>query len=557
MSVLRLALLELRRFRRPLRWLIPVGLSLIPLLYGSLYLWSNWDPYGKTSEIPVAVVNQDQPAVANGQLIDAGAQFSQQLSAAGKFRLRFVDAAQAHDGLEHGRYYFTITVPPDFSANLASAQNPTPERAGMKITLNDANNYLVGVLAEAAKAELQNQVNSAAHSAYARALYGELGQVKQQLKIASEGAHRLIDASVLAQRGSAALTEGIEAVQSGTGAIADGVSAVADSSKAADEAISRIIDAVLAVIPEGNPQIDDIKQALRATANLLHTLTTGAQQVTNGARQVSTALGPLQAGAKTLQTGADQNRSGAGDIANVIDGALGKVPETDPQQTAQAAQVLGSPVHISTDNLNPAGVYGRGFAPFFFPIAVWVVGLLAYLFVRPVNLRAWAGRVSALTVAAAGWLPVAAITAAGGLVLFGVVELGLGLKPDHPLLVVGLLVLAAGAFVAIDHFLRIGFGVIGEALSLVLLIVQLTSCGGLYPIETTPAPFRAVHPVIPMTYLVDGLRVAISGGLTGNLLRDVVTLAGFLVVFLGGTALLLRRQRVWTLSRLHPQIETL
>lgn len=557
MTALRLALLEFRRFRRPLRWLVPVALALIPLLYGSLYLWSNWDPYGKSSEIPVAVVNQDHPAVANGQLIDAGEQFTQQLRASGKFQWRFVDADEAHDGLQHGRYYFTITVPPDFSAKLASAQNPLPERASMSITLNDANNYLVGVVAQAAKAELQNQVNTAAHSTYARALYGELSQVKQQLKIASVGAHRLVDGTALAQQGSAALTQGIGAVESGAGSIADGVAQVANSSAAADEAITRVIDAVVALIPEDDPRVADIQHVLRAAVNLLHSLTTGAHQVTNGAMQVSTALGPLQTGSSTLQTGADQTHSGATDIANVIDGALDKVPDTSPQQTAKAADVLGSPVGISMDNLNPAGVYGRGFAPFFFPIAVWVVGLLAYLFFRPVNLRALAGRVSALTVAAAGWLPVATITAVGGLILFGVVEAGLGLKPDHPLLVAGLLVLAAGAFVAIDHFLRISFGVIGEALSLVLLIVQLTSCGGLYPIETTPAPFRAIHPAIPMTYLVDGLRVAISGGLSGHLIRDVLVLAGFLVAFVSGTAVLIRRQRVWTVSRLHPQIEVL
>ncbi|WP_264063657.1 YhgE/Pip family protein, partial [Mycolicibacterium hippocampi] len=118
-------------------------------------------------------------------------------------------------------------------------------------------------------------------------------------------------------------------------------------------------------------------------------------------------------------------------------------------------------------------------------------------------MRAWAGRVSALTVAVGGWLPAAVVTAVGGLVLYGVVAAGLGLKPDHPLWLAGLLVLAAGSFMAIDHFLRVTFGVIGGGLSLALLIIQLTSCGGLYPIETMPAPFRVIHPLIPMTYVVD------------------------------------------------------
>lgn len=555
MTALRLALLEFRRFRRPMRWLVPVGLSLIPLLYGSLYLWANWDPYGRTSQIPVAVVDQDRPAVANGQLIDAGGQFSQELRASNAFQWHFTDARTAQDGLQHGRYYFTITIPPDFSEKLASAQHPVPQRASMAITLNDANNFVAGIIAQAAKAELQEKINSAAHSVYASALYGDLGQVKQQLKVASDGAHRLVDGTVLAQQGSAALTQGIEALQSGAASVGAGATQLQSVNVATDAAFERVINLVLALVPENQPRADEIRKALGAAKNLSQTLTTGAGQVANGTKQISTSLQALESGSRTLQTGADQSNSGAADIAKVIDDTLQKVPDVNPQQTAAAANVLGSPVNITMDNLNPAREYGRGFAPFFFAIALWVVGLLAYLFFRPVNLRALAGRVSALTVAVAGWLPVTVVTAVGGLILLGVVWVGLGLDPKQPVWMAGLLMLAAGAFVAIDHFLRIAFGVIGSALSLALLIVQLTCCGGLYPVETTPAPFRAAHPVVPMTYLVDGLRVTVSGGLTGSLIRDALVLAGFLVAFVAAAALMLRRQRIWTIGRLHPQIE--
>lgn len=61
------------------------------------------------------------------------------------------------------------------------------------------------------------------------------------------------------------------------------------------------------------------------------------------------------------------------------------------------------------------------------------------------------------------------------------------------------------------------------------MILQLTACGGLYPVETLPAPFRAIHPFLPMSHLVDGLRVTISGGNTAHLVADVLVLAGFLV----------------------------
>ncbi|WP_157195605.1 YhgE/Pip family protein, partial [Nocardia tenerifensis] len=263
----------------------------------------------------------------------------------------------------------------------------------------------------------------------------------------------------------------------------------------------------------------------------------------------------LQAATRTLQTGADQLNSGATKVADTVDTAAAKIPETSPEQTAAAADVLGSPVGIVSHNLNPAGLYGRGLTPFFFAIALWVLGLLAYLFIQPLNQRAAASRISPVTVAVAGWLPVAGIAVAGGLILYGVVQVGLRLNPVHPIWTAGLMILAAAAFVAIDHFLRVAFGVVGEALSLVLLILQLTSCGGLYPVETTPAPFRMIHPLMPMTYLVDGLRVTVSGGLTGNLLRDIAVLLGFLLVGLACTTFVVHRHRNWTLDRLHPAVE--
>lgn len=645
MKALRLATLEFRRFRGPvLRRLVPVGLALIPLLYGSLYLWSNWDPYGKTDQIPVAVVIEDEPSEANGQVVDAGEQFAQQLRATPRFQWNFVDAAEAHEGLEHGKYYFTVTVPEDFSSKLTSAQNPIPERASLGITLNDANNFVVGIVADVARTELQNQVNTAAHSAYARAIYGDLSLVKEQLNVAARGVHALQDGTVLAQQSTAALTTGIQGASAGTAQVADGARQLATAGNELDSLLTQLTDAgtqtlpaaagaltntttaaaqALEVVSDGtqllkrqadqgasavqqlaaaHPElatdplfarvldearaisgtansaadsagraqnsarqasdsatqlaggIDELQGTLRGATAPIRAVTAGAQGISGGVDQLGSSLSSFEASSRTLQTGADQLNSGANDLSTTVDTALDKIPDTNPEQTAAAADVLGSPVGVTTDNLNPAGLYGRGLTPFFFAIALWVLGLLAYLFVQPLNQRAVASGVNPLTVAVAGWLPVAGIAVVGGLVLFGVVEVGLGLNALHPVWMVGLLSLAAGAFVAIDHCLRVAFGVVGEALSLVLLIVQLTSCGGLYPIETTPAPFRAIHPFLPMTYLVDGLRVTVSGGLTQNLVRDIVVLAAILVVFLGITALVIRKQRVWTPNRLYPAI---
>lgn len=68
-----LAALELRRFGRgTLPRAALVALLLLPLLYGALYLWSFWDPYGRLDKIPVALVNDDQGATADGKKVAAG-----------------------------------------------------------------------------------------------------------------------------------------------------------------------------------------------------------------------------------------------------------------------------------------------------------------------------------------------------------------------------------------------------------------------------------------------------------------------------------------------------
>lgn len=644
MRAIRLAINELRRFREPLRIIAPIGLALIPLLYGALYLWSNWDPYGKTDKIPVAVVNQDKPVTAAGELVDAGGQFVQQLRATPKFDWDFVDADTAHDGLVHGRYYFTITIPSNFSSNLVSAQNPIPERATMGITLNDANNYIVGVVAQTAEVELQNQVNSAAHAAYAKAIYGNLSLVKQQLGIAAQGADALVNATGLAQRGSDALGQGIDAARQGaqsiggsvdkitaaTTQLSNGVNALADSAAAtlpaaagaladaadaahsgvkivadgtslattqADQALSALrqlganpvvsatpaysqalsaltavsqttrsansaatdsltsLDNATAQAQQVGKQSGPVTAAVRSVTSSATALSAAATSVGGAGTQISQGLDAISSGAATLQESANQSNAGAAKIATTVNGAVDKIPDTSPGQTAKAADILGSPVGLTTRNLHPAGVYGRGLAPFFMSIAVWVLGLLAYLFFRPVNLRALANRVNPVVVAVGGWLPVALLGAVGGLILYAAVQFGLGLDPEKPVLLGLLLMLGAVSFVAIDHMLRYTLGVIGDSLSLVLLIVQLTACGGLYPIETTPAPFQAVHPLLPMTYLVQGLRVTVSGGLSSTLIRAFVVLAAFAVAALAVTSVAVWRRQVTNMSQLHPALD--
>ena len=56
-------------FKKPKIIVVMLGVALIPALYNVIFLSSMWDPYGKLSDLPVAVVNQDQKASLYGKLV--------------------------------------------------------------------------------------------------------------------------------------------------------------------------------------------------------------------------------------------------------------------------------------------------------------------------------------------------------------------------------------------------------------------------------------------------------------------------------------------------------
>ncbi|MFC4905699.1 YhgE/Pip family protein [Actinomadura gamaensis] len=314
----------------------------------------------------------------------------------------------------------------------------------------------------------------------------------------------------------------------------------------------RTLDKGAAAVATGARQLDDGATPLLAGAQKLHT---GAGQLLAGGRQLDSGNAQLLSGAIQLDDGNAQLKAGAGKLASGLASARDQIPLVGNGDQHRAAENFANPVNVRTSNAHPAKVYGRGLAPFFIAIGLWVFGIVAFLMMRPVSGRLLAGRLGAGTVAFAAYLPVLAVGLVAALVLFLVLDVGLGLDPVSTAGTLGLMALGIAAFAAIVQFLRVAVGAVGDALALVLLITQLVSCGGLYPVQTLPQPFRVIHRVIPMTYLVEPLRTTISGGLASRALRDAGILGLYLLAALALLVLTVRLQRRWTMSRLKPDLE--
>jgi putative membrane protein len=110
------------------------------------------------------------------------------------------------------------------------------------------------------------------------------------------------------------------------------------------------------------------------------------------------------------------------------------------------------------------------------------------------------------------------------------------------------------AFTAVLQLLGAALGPAGRLVALVLLMLQLTGSGGTYPVATSPGFFQAIHPWLPMTYVVDGLRRLILGGSTSTVLTGTAVLLAVAAAALALTAFVASRARRLTPDNLHPAL---
>lgn len=213
---------DLKRYSRGLMPRVAlVTIILMPLLYGAMYLWAFWNPFGEVNKVPVALVNEDRGAQAQGQPLRAGDEVAQALLDSGQLKLTEMSAQDAADGVASGKYYFSITLPQDFSERVASPSGDDPQQAQIRFTFNDANNYLASIIGQDASQQVLNEVN-------AKIAERSVGTVLSGLTDAGAGLDQAADGAQQLSAGLTTATDGAHRLSVGANTLASGL----DSAKA-------------------------------------------------------------------------------------------------------------------------------------------------------------------------------------------------------------------------------------------------------------------------------------------------------------------------------------
>jgi len=386
----------------------------------------------------------------------------------------------------------------------------------------------------------------------------------QKLSTLIDGVDKLDSGATAVAQGAGTLRDGITKLDSGATTLADGSAKLADGTgKVADGA---------STLNNGASQLAEGTGELKNGTGNLHN---GAQQLADGEKEAVDGQNKLHEGATTLQDGSSQLadgteklnsstgqiadgtgqlKDGTGQLSTGLQNGTRQIPNLNEEQQKDVASVMSSPVDLEHSSLANGRNYGEGMGPFFMCLALWIGGLMLVQTLRPLNNRALASKAPTARIILGSWLPFGLIGIAQAVLMFAAVKFGLGFQMAHPWLAFLFLCFVATIFTLFIHGVVVFFGSPGKLIALIIMILQLITAGGTMPYETLPHAMRWMHDFFPMGYAVTGMR-RLSYGINESSLMPIMMYlllwgaAGLVLGYLGT-----RRDRIWSLKKLIPEI---
>ena len=255
-------------------------------------------------------------------------------------------------------------------------------------------------------------------------------------------------------------------------------------------------------------------------ANGLSEVKSGSQKLANGASLLESRSGALIDGTSQLASGADTLANKLADASNRI-----KIQPTG----ATTQQQIANPVKSEMTEKGNVPNYGYALSPYVLSLSLFV-GAIVLNVIYPIR-KTFSEQESAIR----WWLSKASVAGVAAFmqatILMLVMVFFLGLTPEYPAHFIGAIYLTSFAYMSIVSLLVIVLDNPGRFLAMVLLVLQLGSSEGTFPIQTANGFFQAINPLVPMTYSIRALRQAISGGLDNAFYGGSMwVLAGFLLV---------------------------
>ena len=327
--------------------------------------------------------------------------------------------------------------------------------------------------------------------------------------------NQLVSGSTTLTQKSSNLTAGVDKLVEKTPELVSGIEKLSTGSNQLNQKSQELMAGV-----------DKLQSGSGQLADKSSQLLSGASQLENGANKLADGAGKLAEGGVTLTAGINSLQVGATGLEQGLSSASNQLKSASTE--SKNAETLAGPLSLSKTDNDHVPVNGIGMAPYMISVALFVAALSTnMIFAKLPSGRhpetRWAWFKSRFEING-----VIAVLAA--VLVYGGVHL-IGLTANHEMRTLFLIIIASLTFMSMVTALTTWNSRLGAFFSLILLLLQLASSAGTYPLALTNDFFKNVNPWLPMSYSVSGLRQTIS--MTGNIHSQIIFLLVTLVLFIG------------------------
>ena len=315
--------------------------------------------------------------------------------------------------------------------------------------------------------------------------------------------------------------------------------------------------------PDMEALSDTIGEAGATFSSTAATLDATASDLTGAAGSVSSGIGDakqkLDAAASDLSSSAQRMHDAGARIAEAAASgdveALRAAIGSDPSALAKA---VSAPVKLDRHAVYPVDNFGSAMTPLYTTLALWIGALLVMVTLKVTPSKrildqmgyvpAWQQFIGRFGVVALISLMQSTCVSVGNMVFLGV-------QTVNPFLYLLCYWVSGLVFAFIIYTLVVSFANFGKAISVFLLIIQVSGGGGSYPLQSLPTFVQELSPYLPVTHAVNAMRAAMFGVYNGDFWTEIGILLLFTVPFIV-LGLVLRTPLIKVVSKFVEMVES-
>nr|WP_231620393.1 YhgE/Pip domain-containing protein [Fictibacillus sp. 26RED30] len=353
----------------------------------------------------------------------------------------------------------------------------------------------------------------------------------KQLAAASNGINNGLD-SLTAATGK--IAGGANELSAGAKKLSDSQTAVAKGAEELHNGQLKLVGGV-DQLASGQAKVNEGTQTFQSklgeAANGSQQLLGASGKLADGTSTIATGWQEVTGHVKEIHNGEQKLLDGSGKLSSSLSDAADKTGELDPD--SDMFERIANPVSVKTNSFSDVPNYGTGFAPYFLSLGLFVGALLMSI-VFPLRDKAGQPR-SGFSWFAGKFTFLAVVGVIQALIADAVLIYGLGIEVSNLGAFLGLSIITSLTFLALVQLLVTVLGDPGRFVAIIILILQLTTSAGTFPLELIPNGLQGFNAWLPMTYSVSGFKAVISSGDMESFSFNLWILVGFMAICMIGT----------------------